>query len=201
MKEIRVTRVRKIFSNGMHNGFTSIVRFEGKSYVTFRSATVHGSFDGKIVVICSEDNNKWNVATVIEKADLDLRDPKLVIFKNKIFLSFFARREQDYVIQSFMVSSKDGIEYSEPKEIQGMPLIWAMATHEGCLYGTGYKREEDNCSHSYLFKSEDGVNWEKLLAFPSPGNETAIDFDKDGTLWALVRTRTGSVAMQDKCAI
>ncbi len=171
----------------MHNGFTSIVRFDAKSYVTFRSATVHGSFDGKIVVINSEDNDKWNVSTVIEKAGLDLRDPKLTVFKNKIFLSFFARREKDYVMQSFMVSSEDGIGYSEPKEIQGMPLIWGVAAHEGCLYGTGYKREEDNCYHSYLFKSGDGVNWEKLLAFPSPGNETAIDFDKDGTLWALVR--------------
>lgn len=187
MKEIRVTRARKIFSNGVHNAFTSIVRFGGKSYVAFRSATVHASCDGKILVISSEDGNKWDVATVIEKAGLDLRDPKLTVFKNKIFLSFFVRRPQDYVIQSFMVSSKDGKEYSEPQEIQGMPLIWGIAARGECLYGTGYKREEDNCYHSYLFKSADGVNWEKLLAFPSPGNETAIDFDKDGTLWALVR--------------
>jgi hypothetical protein len=60
------------------------------------------------VVICSEDNGQWSVSKVIEKAGLDLRDLKFVVFKNKIILSFFARREQDYVIQSLMVSSKDG---------------------------------------------------------------------------------------------
>ncbi len=53
--ELRVTRARKIYSDGRHNAFTGMARLGERTFVTFRSAVNHLTLDGRIRVIASED--------------------------------------------------------------------------------------------------------------------------------------------------
>ncbi|MBR2073452.1 MAG: hypothetical protein IJ976_07315, partial [Alistipes sp.] len=50
----------KIWDNGMHNAFTSIEKFKGEYYITFREGETHifdsrGNAEGKIRILHSKD--------------------------------------------------------------------------------------------------------------------------------------------------
>ncbi len=185
MKELRVTRASKIFSDGRHNAFTSIARFGGVTYIAFRSATTHLAFDGKIVILRSQDNSTWSVAARIGDSPLDFRDPRLIVFKGRLHLYFFARNPENKIIP-FLTTSVDGIAYDTPRQLEQIPLVWGLTQFDGLLYGSSYEMME-NVFRPALYSSSDGETWEKKFTFPFMGTETAIDFDENGTLWALVR--------------
>ena len=50
----------------------------------------------------------------------------------------------------------------------------------GAAYGGGVKA-------ATLYRSKDGIEWEKATEFPTPCNEVYLDFAPDGVLWALAR--------------
>ena len=111
--ELRVTRARKIYSDGHHNAFTGLARLGDLSFVTFRSAADHVSTAGKIRVIASLDRNDWQPVLLVERPDADLRDPKLAAFRGKLLCYFAAvpvvdgRRQGEGRI-SMVVQSADG---------------------------------------------------------------------------------------------
>lgn len=47
--QVNVTNVRRVFHNGEHNGFTDLVRFKDKFYLTFRSCPDGNSFGAGIL--------------------------------------------------------------------------------------------------------------------------------------------------------
>ena len=63
----------KIWDNGMHNAFTSIEKFKGEYYITFREGETHifdknGNAEGKIRILHSKDGVKWEALPAIGKA-------------------------------------------------------------------------------------------------------------------------------------
>ena len=76
--------VKQIWSNGSHCAFTSIERFNGRYYCTFREGATHifdsnGEAKGKIRILASDDGEKWESVAFIGKDGFDLRDPKLSV--------------------------------------------------------------------------------------------------------------------------
>jgi hypothetical protein len=61
-----------------------------------------------------------------------------------------------------------------------------MKPCDGKLYGAAYTSAASG-ERATLYVSDDGVHWDKIVDFPVPGNEVALDFDAQGRLWALVR--------------
>ncbi len=86
--DIRVTRARKIFSDGRHNAFTGMTRPQATTLISFRSATSHLAPDGRIRVIASQDLENWRTVCDTALADCDLRDPKLIDFKGQVHCFF-----------------------------------------------------------------------------------------------------------------
>src|ERR1041384_3555357 len=74
-----VEPVRKIWDQGGHNAFTDLVRFRERWYCVFREGKGHASGAGVIRVLTSADGKAWQSAAVVEKTDVDLRDPHLSI--------------------------------------------------------------------------------------------------------------------------
>jgi len=187
MVDLRVTRARRIYSDGQHNAFTSIARLGDTATVAFRSATTHISFDGTIKLIQSPDMETWAVTAELALPSVDLRDPKVVAFQGQL-LVFCGGREPSR-LGSFVSLSADGQRFGAVTPLQGIPAgywLWSIVSFEGALYGSAYTSRADEHEVS-LYHSNDGVGWEKLADFPVPGNETSIDFDAEGRLWALVR--------------
>src|SRR5690349_19407987 len=56
---VKPKEVRKIYSDGKHNAFTAMVRFNGKLYVAFRHGGGHNSGQADILVLQSSDGNDW----------------------------------------------------------------------------------------------------------------------------------------------
>ncbi|MFA6713823.1 MAG: hypothetical protein WC082_06370 [Victivallales bacterium] len=187
MKELRITRARKVFSDGKHNAFTSVADFGGKRCLAFRSGSLHKSYDGEIVILHSNGDG-WKIAARLRQPKYDLRDPKLIVFKNSLWLYCFARNSSEKY-KFCLYNSENGKDFTRIKETNGIPsqyILWGFKAHQGELFATGY-RERDRYFYVSLFKSCDGVNWRKIFDFPEPGTETPIDFDEDGSMWALSR--------------
>jgi hypothetical protein len=189
--ELRVTRARKIYSDGCHNAFTGMARLGDRTFITFRSAVDHMTFEGKIRIIASKDLEAWQPVHVVERANTDFRDPKLVNFGGNLCCFFAERRKgspaaRDSLV-SMVVRSSDGRRFDEPRLLQGVrqgAWLWHVAARGNSLYGTAYGGGQKAAT---LYRSADGLQWEKLTDLPTPCNEVFLDFAPDGTLWALAR--------------
>lgn len=196
--EIRITRARRIFSDGRHNAFTGIARFNQITYVVFRSASLHASYDGQIVLVGSSDLNSWKEVTRLADAGFDYRDPKIVSFQNRL-LVYFGVRAQNGSLESRGCVLSDGRKFESPFVLEGIPAgswLWSIRSWRDKLYGCAYTKGKGAYYHYEvsLYESGDGLQWQKLTDFPIYGGETAIDFDDNDTLWALVRDDTaGSI--------
>jgi len=185
--EIRVTRARKVFSDGKHNAFTGIAAAYGKVFITFRSGKNHMSLDGTIKVITSMDMEAWQVVTEVRRQGGDLRDPKPVLFGKKLMV-FFGERRGDKTLQSFVIQTSDGVNFDEPVPLRGIPegrWLWHVQPFGNKLYGTAYCAKKG--SSASLHASDDGQTWEQIGDFPVPGNEVYLDFDREGIMWSLIR--------------
>jgi hypothetical protein len=193
--ELRLTRARRIYSDGLHNAFTGITRLGDSLLVCFRSGTSHVSWDGAIRVIASTAGAEWTTVAHHVMPNVDLRDPKVVTFENSAML-YCGGRGPDSPLRCFASRSPDGRTFGDLKPLQGIPeghWLWSVRPHGEWLYGAAYHSEAAQC-HVALYSSVDGLDWGKVADFPVPGNEVAFDFGEDGRLWALVREdRQGSV--------
>ncbi|HBC88687.1 MAG TPA: hypothetical protein DCZ94_17225 [Lentisphaeria bacterium] len=191
--EIRVTRVRKIYSDGRHNAFTGITSFNKRTYIAFRSGKTHVSMDGVITVIASDDMESWKEAAEITDPSMDLRDAKVVGFNDQLMVFYAGRNDDKHSSISFRTSKVSMFDrkcrLQSTHDLKGVPegyWMWCVKPYRSELYGTAYRRI-DGVYHVKLFRSADGIEWRETADFPVPGGEVHIDFDQDGTLWALVR--------------
>ena len=189
MKELRVLRSRRIYSDGNHNAFTTVAFCGEVLYASFRTASAHLAQDGAITVLKSSDGGKnWELCERIVCENWDLRDPGLVFCRDRLHLFCFGRNSANVAeMASFHCFLQENNSFSPPETLKNMPAIWGVAVWGDKIYGTAYHSEGKNMSRVTLHVSCDGVNWEQLTELPFPGNEAAIDFDPDGTLWMLVR--------------
>jgi hypothetical protein len=182
--DMRITRSRRVYTDGKHNAFTSIAAMRGKTFIAFRSGTTHVSLDGVVKVIASTDMQEWQVVAEVGRPGTDLRDPKITTFDGRLMVFSGGRLGSGEPIQSFLIQSSDGVTFSEPVPLRGMDgrFIWGLQPRGKTLYGSAYEDEVVS-----LYASEDGLAWERISDFPVPGNEAYLDFDREGVLWALVR--------------
>lgn len=187
--ELRVTRARRIFSDGRHNAFTGITRFAEDVLVCFRSGLTHISYDGTVRVIASTDMESWTVVVEKDMPGVDLRDPKIVVLGGRVLL-YCGGRTDGEPLRSLVSASDDGRAFGDLVPLVGIPpgeWMWSTKAWGGKLYGAAYRTgREDPCT-AVLYCSEDGLAWERLSDFPVPGNEVGLDIDPEGRLWALVR--------------
>lgn len=186
--DIRVTRARKIYGDGQHNAFTGLETAFGQTIVAFRSGSRHVSPDGAIRLIASRDREVWKSIACIRHPEADLRDPKMVMLNGRL-LVFFAHLPPTGPRRMMRTESTDGQTFRPPEPLQGLDeghWLWHVREYGGVLYGSAYRRRTGVPVVS-LLESRDGLTWSPLMDFPVPGNETWLDFDRDGRLWALVR--------------
>ena len=191
--DIRILRAQKIFSDGRHNAFTGITRFNNRTFIVFRSGRNHASMDGVITMIASGNLSTWEKSAEITDSSMDLRDPKIVAFNGKLLVFYAGRNDDKYCNTSFRTSKVSVFSHNcqlQPSHfLKGVPegyWMWCVKPHCEELYGTAYRRI-DGVYHAKLFKSTDGIEWMWMADFPVPGGEVYIDIDQDGTLWALLR--------------
>ncbi|MBX3000315.1 MAG: hypothetical protein KF893_17460 [Caldilineaceae bacterium] len=211
MASIRVDRVRQVFNDGNHNAFTDLCRYNGRFYLAFRSCPDgHMLFtSSQILVLSSEDSNRWEEVCRFSVPNRDVRDPHFLVFDGKLFVvsgtwwvdpSDSSERDiNDHL--GYCVWSEDGQQWHGPRALDGTHgyYIWRAGAHNGMAYLNGRRVKDfaviedrvkrDEQMESWLMCSADGFYWKPLgLMQPTQGDETAFLFEEDGSVLAVARS-------------
>lgn len=201
--------VEKIWDNGMHNAFTSIEKFKGEYYITFREGETHifdknGNAEGKIRILHSKDGQKWEALPAIGKAGYDLRDPKFSTTPDgRLMVIIGGSIYRDKVLvgsQPHVMFSSDGRNFTTPQPVNideryrtERDWLWRVTWHNGVGYTVSYGRNEQGQIPLYLYSTTDGINYKHIKSFEIDNfpNEATIRFLNDGRMAIIVRREQG----------
>ena len=189
-----IRSVKKIWDHAEHNALTDLLSFQGQFYCTFRESDCHVfGKDGIIRILVSEDGKAWNSHSIIEKKGVDLRDPKLSISpENQLMLLV----EEVIYEKEKALSRHSSVSFHQKQNLwttlqhicRPFDWLWRIEWHENKAWGVSYRPGKEKW-RTWLFCSEDGLNWNEVIEWDIPGgaNETTLRFLDDGTMVALVR--------------
>jgi hypothetical protein len=185
--------VEKIWSEGPHNAFTDLARFNDRWYCVFREGAGHVSADGKVRVLTSDDGKSWKSSALLAHAAGDLRDPKLAVTPDgELMIStvVWTPNHPTRKHQSLAYFSRDGEKWSDPVAIGDENFwLWRTSWHDKVAYNIGYATHGDK--QVRLYSSRDARRFQTLVERldvknKSP-NESAIIWKADGTAYCLLR--------------
>lgn len=198
-------RVKKIWDNEIHSAFTSLIKYQGAYYCSFREAESHifdskGKAEGKVRIIKSFDGEQWHSVALFGKNNFDLRDPKLSITpEGKLMVSIGGSRYESWDLAERIphVSFSDGGDcFTKPAPVaiadsagNGKDWIWKVTWYNGVGYGVMYSMTAVRNASISLVTTRDGLHYELLtnLNIDDFPNESTIRFSKDGKMHIMVR--------------
>lgn len=201
--------VNKIWDNGKHCAFTSIVKFNGKYYCSFREAESHifdkdGKAEGNVRIIASDDGVNWESVAFMHKPTFDLRDPKLSITPDgrmMVTIGGSIYKDKKLIERIPHVSfTKDGKTFTDPVPIKmdkgignGNDWLWRVTWDDKYGYGVVYSLYGPDEAKIALLKTSDGVNYELVtkLDVPDFPNETTVRIASDKQMKMMVRRERG----------
>lgn len=201
--------VKKIWDNGQHNAFTSLIKFQGKYYCSFREGESHifdkdGNAEGKIRIIVSNDGEKWESAALMHKPSFDLRDPKLSIMPDgrlMIIIGGSIYKDKKLIGRIPHVSfSKDGVEFTDPIPVNideqiknGIDWLWRVTWDEKFGYVVNYSLVGNDEAKISLLRTENGIDYKLItkLDVPDFPNETTVRISPDKQMQMMVRRERG----------
>jgi len=197
--------LEKIWDNGNYCSFTSLTKFKGKYYCTFREGKGHvfdeqGNAEGKIRVLCSSNGKKWESVFFLSEDSVDLRDPKLCetpdgklmlsigcsVYRNRVFITSYPT----------VVFSTDGKTFGPMQRVslEGQSehkcdWAWRTTWHEGTGYAVNYFTDKQGMQGVWLMTTQDGLSYQKhcTLFVPNFPNEATIRFLSDGRMTMMIR--------------
>lgn len=212
LPRVEVVSVRRIYDIGRHNAFTDLCRYNDRLYLTFRSCQdghgVHPT--SSIIVMVSDDGQQWQQVHRFNVALRDVRDPHFLVFQEKLFVytgtwycGETAPKHRSYnQLLGYAAWTDDGKTWSDPTMLEGTygHYVWRAASYGGKAYLCARRKHQfaehktndqlDWLYEAALLESDDGLIWRKRgLLQEHYGDETALLFEKDGSLLALSRTR------------
>lgn len=192
-------KVKKVWSNGEYCSFTSLIKYKGKYYLSFRESDSHQILkpenrNGKSRILVSTDGESWESVALLEKEGFDLRDPKFSITPDGRLMvimggSIYNDKQKFTGMHPQVSFSSDGKHFSDPEAVTLDPQmgpkqwIWRITWHQGVGYGVSYG---DGFS---LVSTVDGLHYNLVTRLNMPGRpgEATVRFAPDGTMAMMVR--------------
>ncbi|HOX27766.1 MAG TPA: hypothetical protein PLQ76_01285 [bacterium] len=182
------------------NNNLDLAAYKGRYYFAFRTAPTHfASTKTTLYVLSSQDAKKWDFETKFNLNN-DLREPRFLVFKDKLFLYFFKGGSNPL---SFAPENMYATEFvSAGKWLKPKPfynkgyVIWRAKEHNGraymsVYYGAGLYSNETDPGHLRFLVSDDGYNYEMVnnseVLTQTSAEEGEFEFDKSGDLYATIR--------------
>lgn len=177
-----------------------IVKYKNRYYFAFRTSPTHFASDKTILyVLSSNDLEKWEYEAEFNFKS-DLREPRFLVFKNKLFLYFFqgGTNPLSFAPRHIFVSeyiSKSN--WTKPKPIYKPGFVaWRVKefkekAYMSVYYGVGIYSNEKQPGHLQLLQSDDGYNYKlvnnKEISREVSAEEGEFEFDDKGNLYATIR--------------
>ncbi len=179
-----------VVRDGLHNSNTHLTYWRDNFYLVHARSRFHmGNDDSRLIILRSSDGDSWEETAVLGMPDEDIRDPKFASIGGRLFLYALPNNGFEPEPYGTVVStSEDGVNWT-PFEQVAEPgwLLWEPKTRDGMTwYATAYWHEH---GRSALFKTTDGLNWERVSAIYSGdrNDETANEFLPDGRMLVTAR--------------
>ena len=191
------TDERIVYSDGLHNENTEMLRFHGRILLVFRGGEEGqiGSARARIKIFESRDRGR-TLLSEVNANDLpggrDIRDPKLVEMGGRLFLYAISRvpgfhyRDLGGQAWTIRAESADGgrtwtspVKTYQDVDATGTETFWGFwrftkrtftkaGKHRRTLFATGY---QDFDTAVGLFASDDGITWKKRATIIASYND------------------------------
>lgn len=189
-----VGEVQRISDRAPHSAFTDLLHVDGHWFCVFREGTGHAAGAGVIRVLTSTDGKNWQSVATLAEEGVDLRDPHICRTPDgRLMINGGAAvpptRDPVKDHYSWVSFSKDGKEWSRPQRVlEPWQWLWRVTWHKGTAYGVAYSWDREKTKQpkeyrSALYRSPDGVKWEKVADFDLiNATEATVRFDGDTML-------------------
>ncbi|MBM3891098.1 MAG: hypothetical protein FJ388_18450, partial [Verrucomicrobia bacterium] len=185
--------VRTLMADGKHNAFTSLVKWRGDYWLSFRKGSKHNSSDADVIVMRSPDAENWKEAFRLDILPDD-RGGHFVATEKRLFLYVGAMKGDK--LTTFLLHTDDGQTWTKPEPVyEPQFIVWKPFLHNGRFYANAHRKAEGKeagkIRESRLITSTDGVKWE-TVATVRKGNwesETTFYFGPKENLTAFLRTK------------
>jgi len=185
--------IRTVVADDKHNAFTAMVRWKDAYWLSFRTASDHGSLDGDLVVLRSASADMWSEVLRLDIVPDD-RDPQFLATPDRLFL--YDPGRDGGTLKSFVVHTDDGTTWSEPRQVYEPQFIfWKPVAHQDKFYATAHISSSDGTKRkSHLITSLDGIHWEKISQIRAGvwESETTLHFTDDEKIIVFLRQIHGS---------
>ena len=191
--------VREVWSQGAHNAFTSLLRWDGGWLLAFREGPYHGvprvgETAGRIRVLRSADGESWHTLSVITAgANNDLRDPKFFKYHTMLYLTAASRPHGGGELQTLSWTSATGKKWLGPGRIgEADWWLWRVSQFDGDLFGVGYGPISSRPRTTRLYRAKRFENlefepWVSPFTADAETGETTLLRLRDDRAVALVR--------------
>lgn len=175
-----------VVNDGNHNGFPDLVYWDGIFYLAFRSSGSHIEQNSAIHVLSSDDALHWNsVAVLTTPTEEDIRDPKLVVIENTLFLYALKNKQSNASpYTTIYTRSKNGIKWDAWKDVFPSNWVFWRPKFDGKQW---YVAADNRANESALFASNDGMTWGKISTIYTGefSAEIELSFIPDGLISTL----------------
>ncbi len=188
------------YSLGASNNNCDVIGFEGRTWLAFRTASVHfAAEDARLLVLSSADRVDWRLEHTVALG-CDVREPRFAVIDGRLFFYYFRAGTDVFAFEPQAIQGcvleADG-RFSAPWDIHEPGyVVWRVRNRGDTAYmsvydGAGLYTVADRPGDVRLLRSTDGRAWEAISAAPqitaTGAEEGELCFDADGNLLATVR--------------
>lgn len=191
---------QKVFGDGLHNAFTDLTEWRGAYYLCFRHGKSHGSLDGEIRIMRSNDLRAWEPCATLDTLGDD-RDPHFTSDGAALYCYFGvwdvvhqpgAGAPDRGSVRSHFARSENGTDWSP---VQGVYepgwWLWRVRRLGDFFYSAAYTavRPKPSARETRLLRSVDGLAWDLVSTVTKEHmtGEADLEFLPGGGLRLLTR--------------
>jgi len=145
--KMKIEWVKKVYSDGGHNGFPGLACYRGKYFLAFRSGNGHVSDKAEQIIMSSDNGKDWNILQRQyfrgpDGKTADYRDSHFLVYENRLLLLSFCtpvsdgKRGETYSQVQILDDSMK--KFSEPNIILKGHVLWKPYISGNHLYGATY---------------------------------------------------------------
>lgn len=181
-----------LHSKTAHLAFPDFLKYKDYWYLTFRISDAHVTKkSSNILIYKSRDLENWQMEQVFSQEGYDLRDPKLFIHKDTLFMQFhstsispYGHFRNDFTVKYDFEKSNWLVPQVLNKNENSNSWFWRISSINNKLYVGAYL--EGNLR---IFDSANNIDYHNIYSFDLLDNQlTESTFrERDSKLYALIR--------------
>ncbi len=168
--------VKTIIESPFHLGFPDLIKYKDTWYASLRYSEGHlPKKIGYVIIAKSKDLKVWENEQIFTQEGYDLRDPKLFIANDSLYVHFnsttinpYGNIRNDYISKYNRKSGEWGSAKMIKKNTNRKSWFWRITYNEGMFYTAAYRVG----TPLRLYSSSDGINFNEIYQFDIKGRTT-----------------------------